>query len=341
MAVNWSRTMLGAAGAGGAAVGSYIMIKNTSGTVYLLDHTTKGSLSLADSYSLGNQIFDFAFTPDGKYIAATSPFGGTTGTTYMFDHTTKGTLSLASTYSSGGGYGCAWTSDGSYLATGFGRSGNPIYLLSHSNGTLSSQDTQSMSGYGSVGSFSPNDSYLTAHGTSSPYFTLLTHSSGNLSSGSTFSTVGEMPIFNQNCTWSPDNNYIAVAQDGSPYFRLLSRSGSSVSSAATLTLARGRAAAFSPDGNYIAFTNDNYNPGVRLIERTNNTTISQVATISTPNAAAALAWSPDGQYIGVTSQSNKFKLIDHTSAGSMSEADTYDFPSGEFGFYARPAFSPD
>jgi len=150
-----------------------------------------------------------------------------------------------------------------------------------------------------------------------------------------------MPIFNQNCTWSPDSNYIASAQDGSPYFRLLSRSGSSVSSAATLTLNRGRAAAFSPDGNYIAFTGDSSNPGVRLIERTNNTSISQVATITAPNSAAGIAWSPDGQYIGVNSQSSTFKLIDHTSAGSMSQAATYSLPSGDLSFYARPAFSPD
>ena len=325
-----------AAGVGGDETGSYIVCGTSSGTVHLLDHTTKGSLSTADTYNVGNQCFDYAFSPDGNYIACVS-----NGNVYLLDHTTRGSLSLATTYTTSGGFGCAWSPDGNYLAIGFNNNnGQTLRTLNHTTaGSLSTQDTHSVAGYGSAADFSYSGDYLTVAGVQSPYFTMLTvNSSGNLSSGTTFSTVGELPLSGKNCTFSPDDNYIAVAQDGSPYFRLLSRSGSSVSSAATLTLARGRACCFSGLGDYIAFTQDSSTNGLRLIDHTTAGSVSLAASLNTPNSARSVDFSNDGQYIVVTCEGDHLLLADHTTAGSLSQATTFSI-SG-LGLYGV-AFSPD
>lgn len=73
--------------------GDYLAATTDAG-LSLIDLTTAGSMTVADSYSLGTFNYAVAMNFNGTRIAV----GRASSTVYLFDHSTPGTLSLLSTF---------------------------------------------------------------------------------------------------------------------------------------------------------------------------------------------------------------------------------------------------
>lgn len=193
--------------------------------IFLLNHTTPGSLSLSTTYTVGNSnAFNCVFSPDDTYIACSilRDSGGANVSFVLLNHSTPGSLSLATTYatSNPGGsaiYGCSWSPNGSYIATGgfvtvSGQNICIVTLLSHTAGTVSLAATyqvgDSASGNGSqYTEFSPDGKYIAANGrtsggnTGNTAVVLLNHSAGVLSLATTYDTGAAARY---SAAWSPD-----------------------------------------------------------------------------------------------------------------------------------------
>jgi len=202
---------------------------------------------------------------------------------------------------------------------------------------------------GAAGSGGATGSYIALIHSTSPYFTLLDHTTpGSVSSAATFTLDGPPTTFGA-LDFSPDGSYIAMGNKNA-YFTLLDHttagSVSLKSKSQSLTDDDPEAISVSPDGNYIAV---GHVTKVNLLNFSNPSSLSVAATYTfsgSANKVRDVAFSPDGKYIAVAHQSNpRLTLLDHTTAGSLSLADTVEpaiqVASGDFFGGYSTAFSPD
>lgn len=339
-------TQLGAAGAGGPT-GSYIsLVTTTSPYFILLDHTTAGSVSLADTYTLQGQGRDVGFSPDGSYI------GVAHNTQYfkILDHTTLGVVSLESSsqsLSSDDIKTISFSPSGNYVAVGYS---NKINLLDYSNpSSVSNVATYTLSGTGSTNavrgvSFSPDGNYIAVAHNDSPRLTLLDHTTpGSLSLATTYTISAPAGDYfgAYSVAFSPDGNYIAVGMYASPRVVLLDHT-----TPGSLTLAdtdasvtgAAKGLSFSPDGSYLAVAHST-SPFFTLLNSGSGSLSFAAQYTLSANDAESVAFSPDGKYIAVghnSTTTTKFTLLSHNS-GSVALSDTY---TGT-GIVNGVAFSPN
>tara|TARA_R110001632_G_scaffold232357_1_gene372974 strand:- start:485 stop:1600 length:1116 start_codon:yes stop_codon:yes gene_type:complete len=349
LANSFEKVFMGAAGSGGPS-GSYIALAHSTSPYFtLLDHTTPGSVSEADTYTLNGIGRAVGFSPDGNYI-------GVANSNVHFkilDHTTAGSVSLESTsqsLTSDNIFEMAFSPNGTYIAVGFL---NKVSLLNYSNpSSVSNVATHTFSPSANTVrglDFSPDGNYLAvAHqGTSSSAgsqvrFTLLDHTSaGSLSVSDTHSINAAAGDYfgPYSVAFSPVGDYIAVGASANNAFGesinrhevilLDHTSAGSVSAADTFDLNakdRAMALAFSPDGNYLA-VGHNQSPFFTLLDHTSAGSLSAADTqVISANGVEQVVFSPDGKYIAIghnSTTSTKFTLLDHTTAGSVSISDTF------------------
>lgn len=341
-------TTIAAAGSGGPT-GSYIALAHSTSPYFtLLDHTTKGSVSSADTYTLNGAGQAVGFSPEGEYIAV----GHDNVYFKLLDHTTVGSVSLTSSTRIIGDnvdY-LSFSPTDTYIAVG---EKNRVHLIDYSNpSSVSKVATFTFTGTENTVrgvDFSPDGNYIAVAHQSTPRFTLLDHTTaGSLSSADTYSiTAASGDYFGAySVAFSPVGDYIAVGMHGNggyPRVVLLDHTtAGSVSLATTNALIPGRVAdlSFSPDGKYLAATHAT-SPYFTLLDHTTAGSLSFAASqVLSANDGYSVAFSPDGKYIAVghnSTTTTKFTLLDHTTAGSVSIADTF---TGT-GIVNGVAFSPN
>lgn len=293
-----SKVIQAAAGSGG----NTYYIGAGINTVFTLLEFDGSSISVAATYTLAGSARPngVAVTPDGNYFAV-AVFNPSTFT--LLDHTTQGSISLATTYTlAGDGNGTDFSSDGDYIAVANGTS--PFFtLLNHTTpGSVSLAATYTLSGIGNGCSFSPNDSYIAVCHSTSPYFTLLNHSSGSVSLATTYTLQGT-PGGGNHTAWSPNGSYIACAHAG----------GGGLGP---------------PPG-----------PGFTLLNHSSGSvSLADTYTVSAFSSNLSVDFTSDGNYIATGfSESPRFDVLDHTTAGSVSLASSYTLS----GICDGVQFSPD
>lgn len=310
---------------GGGATGSYIAASAGGSALYLFDHTTPGSLSIATTYgssSANRAVCDWS--PDGSYLV----WGRSTSPEITLLSHSVGSLTLSTTYAIGTEVlDVSFSPDGNYIACA--RNGGLVTLLNHTSpGSLSLAATYTIAagGVGVLGSkFSPDGNYI-AFGYTSPTLVLLDHTTpGSLSLATTYALAGA----GKDAEFSPDGDYLACIHNTSIFFTLLNHSAGTLSLAATYSLNSSTAFAigacsFSSDGNYIATGITNSGGGVMtLLDHTTPGSVSLAATYTIAgNTPEDVNFSPDGAYIVIGGRdSPRVTLLNH-SAGSVSLATT-------------------
>jgi len=211
--------------------------------------------------------------------------------------------------------------------------------------------------FNSVGDYSDYLAVASSWGTvGGEYFNthLLDHSTaGSLSGLDTYSVSGNSNVSAYACKFSNDNNYIAVGSQAASELTLLSPSGGSLSSVTSYALGGANSYAtyldWNSDDSYLVvgyFNTNSGGPNVTLVSHSSGSLSfadSYTAAVGNSNEVYTVAFSPDGNYIAVGSGYNSgtasatFTLLDHTTAGSLSLADTYTFPDA----INSVDFSPD
>ena len=342
-------TTIAAAGSGGP-MGSYIALAHNNSPYFtLLDHTTKGSVSSADTYTLNGAGESVDFSPEGEYIAV----GNRTQYFKLLDHSTAGSVSLTSSSQALSGddiFHISFSPNGTYVAVGYL---NKVNLLNYSNpSSVSNVATFTFTGSENKVrgvDFSPDGNYIAVAHQSLPRFTLLDHTTaGSLSSADTYSIAAASGDYfgAYSVAFSPVGDYIAVGMHGNggyPRVVLLDHTtAGSVSLADTNTNVPGAAKGlcFSPDGKYLAVAHST-SPYFTLLNHTTAGSLSFAASvILAANDGYCVDFSPDGKYIAVghnSTSSTKFTLLDHTTAGFVSISDTF---TGT-GIVNGVAFSPN
>jgi WD40 repeat protein len=114
--------------------------------------------------------------------------------------------------------------------------------------------------------------------------------------------------------------------------------------------AAGNAVVFTPDGDYIAVGTPSSSGYIVLLNHTTPGSVSLAATYNVGSAnigVGAIDFSPDGNYLATTGilggvSTIGFTLLNHTVAGSLSLAATYNLAnSGGVSFGNGTKFSPD
>jgi len=303
--------------------GEYIAVAGYSGAAFtLLDHTTPGSLALADTYNINDRTFHTRFSRDGKYILV----GRDDAPNYVtiLDHTTPGTVSLASTYTTDARvFGGDFSPDMNYLAVCYGGDSD-VALLNFNEGSVSLATTYrgaTFLGFGRDVRFSNDGDYIAFASTGSPYFVLMDHTTpGSLSIATTYTLAGTTQCYG--VSWSPDDSYIAcgASRVNSNHFTLLNHSSGSVSLATTYDIGSSALDVdFSPDGNYLAVGSAT---GVTLLSRSGGSL--SLADTYASGQCYGLSFSPDGNYIAVGRTSAPYMILLNHSSGSLSFAASYN-----------------
>jgi len=174
-----------------------------SGTAYtgyfvLLDHTTPGTLTTADTYETypgalndsTRQSNDVSFAPSGDYVIYS---GDSTPEFILMNVSTPGSVSVAATYNGASAAGVAFTkTSDDYIALARGAtSSSNVTIMDHTTpGTMSVATTYTTSGTVNDVDFSSDDAFVCAVGDSSPYLTLLSFSGGSLTLAATYVLSG-------------------------------------------------------------------------------------------------------------------------------------------------------
>lgn len=121
----------------------YLVVGDEDGKVTLLDHTTPGTLILADSLTVEGNVKSVGFSHSGNYIAV----GHTLSPGFtLLDHTTLGTITVAATYTlAGGSRGVGFSPTDDYIAVGSSSSPDLVLLDHTTPGTVTLADEYTIS----------------------------------------------------------------------------------------------------------------------------------------------------------------------------------------------------
>jgi hypothetical protein len=337
MSVNAKKIMLGA-GAGGAAGGSYIALMTKSGNVTTLDHTTPGTVSVADTLAKGgggDDGFAAQFSSDASFIVATTEAGQTL---HLINSSNPASLSSDDDVTVGfRPRDVALTPDDAYVAVGHWNSNIgdtlniKVYSISSGSLSLSSTTTIPNSGLtgGSIESldFSPDGNYLVAIGKNDyndvSHVWLYSHSSGSLTFVDSYSPGAGNYNLRQTIRFSPDGSVIAAAQHND--LRLFTYDASSITfqnSQAITGSGVFYGLSWRPDGTQLASCAGG-NKRLHVYNISGSSFSSSGPTFNFPEVSYNFAYSPGGNYIACqVDNATSFNLLDSSSPSSLSSADT-------------------
>jgi WD40 repeat protein/class 3 adenylate cyclase len=347
--------------------GKQLLIATGYGPVQAWDVATRQMLRDFTGDARDNGFYDAVFSPDGKYVAGTSPFG-----VLLWD-AQSGTLVRRYT---GGGGPVVFSSDGKYLLSG---GGNNTPLLWQVEPTFAAPQFIGHSNFVAAVAYSPDGKYvLTGSGdntvrlwdahSGTPVRTFLGHTAAVMSvafspdgkwvlSGSQDNTARLWDVAtgqelhrltgldqpgSATVAFSPDGKQALTNSSGDKTVRLWDRQTGQLirSIPMTSTVAQsGAVAAYSPDGRYIVTDiPDQANQGIFTDAGLWDVQTGRlIHTFAVGSGMDAVAFSNDGKYvlIGLTGTGNKAQLWDVASA---TQVQTY---TGHTDIINRVAFSPD
>ena len=329
-----------AAGAGGAAGGSYLALNSkSSGILRILDHTTAGTVTAGDTIQVGgggNDGYSAEFSSDDSFIVAT-----TEGDPRVHLVNSSNISSLSSSDSENGGFrsrGIALSPDDSYIATGywnFNAAQPSIQIFSISSGSLSLTSTTALpsgpsAGNGSIMSldFSPDGNYLMvfgrSDGDSKGYIYLYSFSSGSITLSATYAGGHNSLATYNSARFSPDGSVIGAGMYNKIMF--FTYTSSSITNTGEESISGGGvfySFSWKPDGSQIA-TCASGQKKVSVYDVSNNgQSISAGPTYTLPEVSFCLQYSPDGNYIACSvDNATSFALLDSSNPSSLSLADS-------------------
>jgi len=261
-----------------------------------------------------------------KYGVLTS---GGNNILHLLDASDPTNLSVATSYNSSADQDYNWSYDNDWLAICDNRSPY-ITILDHTTrGSLSLAATYALPDDCIACSWSTDGTKLGLAHADAPtgkHFTVVSWNGSSMSLYGNFRfTSASLVAGGKGCGYDPDGDYWAV-QGRNPYgtdnlFLLnTTPSGTSLSKADGYDTGSSIPGylVYNPNGTYFAAINND----VRLFSDTGGT-----ISLSTSYASNTddLAWSPDGDYLLTGITSSDMTLLDHTTPGSFSVADTYTF----------------
>ena len=244
--------------------GSYLVTgRNYSGasgstpSVFLLDHTTPGTLSIAGSASLvytTGPTYSLDWSPDGNYVIQGAD------TSARLYSASGGSISLSSTYSAPGEkLRASFYQDGGngdWIAVGQENS-NRFTILDHQvPGTIAFERAPSMTRTGTATAWSPDGNWIGfgRASTDNNQFFYLYDARTNPSNPSNIDTYGETASTFNNVnaiSFTPDGAYIAIAHQNGDGLTLLSNSSGTLSKATSYNMATPYDVDFRKDGKYL------------------------------------------------------------------------------------------
>lgn len=204
----------------------------------------------------------------------------------------------------------------------------------------------SAAGTGTDVAYSSDGVYFVIGAASGSYYSIYKkNSSGNYLTHSTAPNINP-PGLVYTVAFSPDTSFLFMGGATSPYFRLYLRTGDAFSSVAisgTGFPSYCRAAAFSPDGQYLAVAHDG-SPKVTIcratgVSGTPFTMLNPPATLPNGVNGRGVAWSPDGTLLAVACAGGTvslYKKTDNVTFTKIADPTGTSYAAG-----GRIAFSPD